>query len=74
VTAGRLAFLSERTWLDRDGQHVWSAHDCADGRETTMLPWPTWYVRDDGSVWPSISCDRCGAHYLSRIGDPENLV
>lgn len=55
-------------WLDADGYHVWTAHDCAAGREETMLPWPQWSAQPDGTVWPSVMCDACGAHYFCGIG------
>lgn len=26
-----LGFLTDHAWLDEDGIHVWSAHDCLNG-------------------------------------------
>ena len=55
-------WLNGRCWVDDDGRHVWFAHDCAEGRVATMLPWPTWQVLADGRVAPSIDCRACGLH------------
>lgn len=62
------SWVSVRAWLDADDRHVWAAHDCTDGREVTMLPWPTWQALPDGEVRPSFSCDRCGVHVSMEIG------
>lgn len=59
---------SARAWLDGDGRHVWSAHDCRGVREVHMLPWPIWQAIDDGQVSPSYSCDKCGLHTFLHIG------
>ena len=72
---GRLGFLSARAWLDKrnvDGKrHVWLAHDCTEGRDVSMLPWPTW--QSDGlRVTPSVSCDGCGLHAFVDIGPPDD--
>lgn len=55
-------WMTGRAWVDDDGQHVWFAHDCAQERVSTMLPWPTWQVLPDGHVEPSIDCQACGLH------------
>jgi len=60
-------FLTAKTWLDDDGRHVWLSHDCKDGQETTMLPYPRWKAVD-GKVQPSIMCNDCGLHYFATIG------
>ena len=62
----RLAFLTERSWMDHDEKHVWTAHDCNGVRVTTMLPWPTWR-RVENVISPSVSCEACGAHYMGRL-------
>ena len=69
MTTGRLAFLTARAWLDEDGDHVWTSHDCNGAEVVTMLPWPTWHAKD-GRVHPSVSCDTCGAHYMATIETP----
>lgn len=66
-----LAFLTERSWMDHDDQHVWTAHNCLDDqrvtrRVTTMLPWPAWR-RVDNVISPSVHCDACGAHYMGQL-------
>lgn len=66
----QLAFLTERSWVDEDGYHIWIEHDCTDGREATMLPWPTWQAGADGRVLPSIDCRACGAHYFTTVLTP----
>ena len=56
--------VDARCWLDADGRHVWTVHTCVGGlRSATMLPWPVWMARPDGTVDPSIDCHGCGAHY-----------
>lgn len=50
-----------RVWMDEDGEHVWFAHDCIEGRDRTMLPHPTWRRAGD-KVQPSIDCGKCGVH------------
>jgi len=61
-----LAFLTERSWMDHDNQHVWTSHDCVNERVTTMLPWPKWR-RVDNVISPSIDCKKCGAHYIGHL-------
>jgi len=55
------------TWLDADGAHVWVAHDCTEGRDASMLPWPTWQADREGYVQPSIFCRECGLHTFMRV-------
>jgi len=58
------AAVDARCWLDADGRHVWTVHTCVGGlRSATMLPWPVWMARPDGTVDPAIDCHGCGAHY-----------
>lgn len=64
---GRLGFLRTDAWLDDDGQHVWSAHDCLGERVVTMLPWPNWQGTIGGEVRPSFSCERCGTHAFLHL-------
>lgn len=68
-------FLSGNAWLDDDGDHVWSAHDCTDRRDIHMLEWPTWQVADRTAVrpvvTPSYQCDDCGFHAVLWLGAPE---
>lgn len=66
----RLAFLTATCWLDEDGLHVWTAHDCGGRRNTTMLPYPTWSAVGN-QVTPSIHCLDCEAHYMGTITEPE---
>ena len=68
----RLGFLTARVWLDADGQHLWLAHDCVDGRTTTMLP-TQWREGPDGYVAPSIACRACGLHYTGRIDSIDSV-
>lgn len=68
---GTTAFLTERSWVDDDGYHCWTAHDCTDGRVTTMLPYPRWHRVGD-QIEPSISCDACGAHYWGKLTRTED--
>lgn len=60
-------WLSARCWVDDDGRHIWFAHDCAQERVATMLPWPTWQVLPNGRIEPSISCETCGFHEFMPI-------
>lgn len=62
----RLGFLTADVALDEDGIHVWLHHDCVGGRESTMLPFPTWRVME-GRVEPSINCLKCGLHYREEL-------
>lgn len=55
-------------WLDEDGYHVWQQHDCVDGAEPEMLPYPTWRAKD-GAIDPSVQCDGCGFHERIRLGE-----
>lgn len=66
----RLGFLTARAWLDNDGRHVWIAHDCTEGRVTTMLPWPNWHSTGL-HVEPSIVCEACGLHVVARLEEPD---
>lgn len=65
-------FLTGNAWLDEDGTHVWSAHDCTDHREIHMLEWPTWQI-DGDKVTPSYQCDGCGFHAVLWLGQPERI-
>lgn len=60
-----------RVWLDEDGEHVWFAHDCTEGRIKTMLPHPQWQADPaTGDVRPSIDCRTCGTHaYFNLMTD-----
>ncbi len=60
-------WMTGRCWVDDDGQHVWFAHDCTEGRVATMLPWPTWQVLPTGKVEPSLSCEACGLHAFYAV-------
>lgn len=53
-----VGWLTGRAWLDEDGKHVWFAHDCTTGRDTSRLPWPTWRAEGD-AVAPSIDWLSC---------------
>jgi len=68
--SGRLAFLTARSWLDDDGYHVWTSHECVGGRLTTMLPHPLWHA-DGTQVEPSVACEACGAHYFGELVEPD---
>ncbi len=68
-----LEFLTARTWMDDDGYHVWTEHDCTGGRVATMLPWPQWH-RDGDKATPSIHCTDCGAHYFGTIEEAPRAV
>lgn len=59
-------FLTARVWLDEDGQHIWSEHDCTEGKVTTQLP-TIWKADANGKVAPSIHCRKCGLHYMAEI-------
>lgn len=80
--SGVVANLSLICWLDDDGKHVWTEHECNGQRVREMLPYgrdfwmtgrsydPTHSGADD--VTPSIVCDLCGLHAFGRITqDPE---
>lgn len=54
-----------RAWMDADGLHVVHAHDCMEGRDTHILPWPTWQAVN-GAIDPSYNCD-CGYHERTLI-------
>ena len=59
-------------WLDDDGQHVWTAHDCKGSWTVVMLPWPKWQAMgssDDRLIWlhPSFDCQACGLHEFLPI-------
>jgi len=57
-----------KAWLDEDGKHVWFMHDCVLGKETSMLPYPTWKATEDGlEVTPSIVCNDCGFHEMVSL-------
>lgn len=66
----RLGFLTANAWPDGDGKHVWVAHDCVNGRDISMLPYPQWRI-GDGKVEPSFSHDVCGIHAFIDFGHPE---
>ncbi len=70
---GNLAFLTERSWLDADGRHVWTSHDCLHGRVTTMLPHPLWCA-NGSQVEPSVNCQACGAHYFGELVEPDQAL
>lgn len=67
-----LGFLTAKTWLDADGEHVWLRHKCVNGIDYSMLPYPTWRAVS-GKVQPSIHCKACGLHYFAEIEEAPNM-
>lgn len=63
MSNSRLGFLHFEWWLDEDGVHVWTRHDCGGETVETMLPHPNWRVDEGGRTFtPSFHCLACGTH------------
>jgi hypothetical protein len=58
--------------MDEDGRHVWVSHECIDGVQEFMLPYPQWHaIGLSPAVEPSFCCAACGDHeflWMSCVG------
>lgn len=58
----RLGFLRFSWWLDGDGEHIWTRHDCNGKQVEAMLP-NSWKADESGTtISPSFHCLICGTH------------